>query len=260
MEDQSELNSFLKDLGVPEESILDKPLTITEPTNEDPEKDAPIKKVELDEDGYPKNRYGRRRRERDEEKDSQIRQLTERVQQLSETDKFKAEVGDDYRKLLEGIYGNVDENGNYDPKRDQATKNLIMAFDKMKESAKKEFIAENENRSSEETQAQKEADGEVDAFLDMAEEEGLDIENDSVRSGLVTLMERMSSKYKDGNIKEFADAEGVIEAFKEIQKRGGSSRARELADRSMTRSGESQPSKLPQNAIDRYMEENGLAW
>ena len=77
---------------------------------------------------------------------------------------------------------------------------------------------------------------------------------------LVTLMERMSKKYDDGNIKEFADSEAVIETYKELQKRGGSTRARELADRSMTRSGESQPSTLPQNAVERYMKENGLEW
>lgn len=255
----NEVNRFLKELaGEQPESILDKPLDLG--TDEEPEKEAPVRKVELDEDGYAKNRQGRRKRQHDEDLRNEISQLNERVKVLSEADKFKQETGDDYHELLKTIYGNADEKGNYDPKRDLATKNLIMAFDKMKESAKKEFIEAYESRSNEESKAEKEADKEVDEFLDIAEDEGLDIDDDATRSGLVTLMERMSKKYDDGNIKEFADSEAVVEAYKSLQKRGGSSRAKDLADRSMTRSGESQPSKLQENAIETYMRENGLEW
>ena len=128
----------------------------------------------------------------------------------------------------------------------------------MTEKAKQAALQELDSRGEQDNEAQKEADDEVDEFLESAEDEGLDISDENTRNGLITLMERMSRKYDDGNIKEFADSEAVIETFKELQKRQGSGRARELASRSMARSGESQPSKLPQNAIDRFMEENGL--
>jgi len=249
----AELDEFLKALE-PEQSIMDKPLV----TDEEPEKETPVRRVELDEDGYPKNRQGRRKRAKDDELRNEIQQLNERVRTLSEADKFKEDVGGDYKKLLEPIFGTAGDDGKYDPRRELATKNLIAAFEGMKESAKKEFLAERDSRSQEDLHEQQQADDEVDEFLDIAEDEGLNIEDENTRRGLITLMERMSKKYEDGNIKEFADAEGVVDAYKELQKRGGSSKAKELASRSMTRSGESQPSKLPQNAIERFMTENGL--
>ena len=256
----SEVGNFLKELaGEQPESILDKPLNLG--TDEEPEKETPVRKVELDEDGYPKNRQGRRKREKDEQRDSEIQQLNERVKVLSESEKFKEEVGDDYKKLLEPIFGTAGDDGKYDPRRELATKNLIAAFDMMKESSKKEVLSALESRNAEESNAQREADNEVDEMLDNVESDhGLDMSDNNVRSGFITLMEKMSPKYSDGNIKEFADPDAVAEAYMALQKSGGSSRAKELASRGMTRSGESQPSNLQQDAIERYMKENGLEW
>ena len=128
----------------------------------------------------------------------------------------------------------------------------------IKKQAKEEALKEIDSRGEQESEAQKEADNEVDGFLEAAEDEGLDIDDDNTRKGLLTLMERMSSKYNDGNVKEFADPEAVIETYKELQKRSGSGRAKDLASRSMTRGGESQPSQLEQSAVERFMAEHGL--
>ena len=251
----SEVGNFLKELaGEQPESILDKPLDLGTPADEEAEKPAPVKRYELDEDGYPKNRLGRRMRSQDEERANEIQQLNERVKQLSEVDRFKQEVGDDHLKKVEAIFGTDT------PEKLAATNLLKEALQGMTERAKAETLREIGQEREVETKAQREADNEVDEFLEMAREEGLNVDDDNVDAGLRTLMGRMSSKYPDGNIKEFADPEAVIETYKELQKRGGSSRARELADRSLTRSGESQPSTLPQNAIERYMKENGLEW
>jgi hypothetical protein len=179
-------------------------------------------------------------------------QLNERVKVLSEVSRFKEEVGDDDLKKVEAIFGTDT------PEKLAATNILKEALSGLTEKAKKETLRELDSRQEEESGAQKEADDEVDSFLDTAEDEGLDIEDENTRKGLITLMERMSSKYNDGNIKEFADPEAVIETYKELQKRSGSSKARELASRSMTRSGESQPSKLEQSAVERFMTEQGL--
>lgn len=250
----NEVSDFLKDLGGQEESILDKPLNL----GDEPEKEV---SNEVEEEAKSKNRAYRRLEKRYQQEREAGIAMAERIKVLSETDKFKADVGDDYKKLLEPIFGTADEKGVYDPKRELATKNLIAAFEGMKESAKKELLAEFQNRDSDQSNAQKEADSEVDEMLEQVEDDfGLDMSDDNVRSGFITLMEKMSPKYNDGNIKEFADPEAVAEAYVALQKRGGSNRAKELADRSMTRSGESQPSRLPQNAIDRFMEEAGLAW
>jgi hypothetical protein len=239
----AELDEFLKDLQ--SESIMDKPLNVSTESEEEPEK-------ETNEEEVRKNRYTRRREAEAQRLRDENIQLNERVKVLSEVGTFKEEVGDDDLKKVEAIFGTDT------PEKLAATNILKEALSGLTEKAKKETLRELDSRQEEETGAQKESDDEVDEFLNIAEDEGLDTEDDNTRKGLITLMERMSSKYNDGNIKEFADPEAVIETYKELQKRTGSSKARELASRSMTRSGESQPSKLPQNAIDRFMVENGM--
>ena len=172
---------------------------------------------------------------------------------MSEVGKFKEEVGDDELKKVEAIFGTDT------PEKLAATNILKEALSGLTEKAKRETLQEIQNREGEDTEAQKEADSEVDDFLDRVEEDyDLDMSDENVRKGYITLMEKMSPKYDDGNIKEFADPDAVAETYLALQKRGGSSKARELASRSMTQSGESQPSQLPQNAIDRFMQENGL--
>lgn len=235
------LDEFLK--GVEGKSIVDKSLV---PEETEPEKDN----AEIEE--RKKNRYTRRREAENQRLRDENFQLNERVKVLSEVGKFKEEVGDDDLKKLDAIFGT-------DTAEKLAATNILKeALSGLPEKAKQAALKEIDARGEQETEAQKEADSEVDEFLEKAADEGLDIDDDNVRGGLITLMERMSKKYPDGNVKEFADDDGVIDAYKELQKRSSSNKARELASRSMTRSGESQPSKLPQNAIDRFMEENGL--
>jgi hypothetical protein len=239
-----ELNSFLKDLGVPEESFLDKPLNVD---------DTPEKEEESKEEERFKNRYTRRREKEAQRLRDEVIQLNERVKVLSEVGKFKEEVGDDELKKVEAIFGTDT------PEKLAATNILKEALSGLTEKAKRETLQEIQNREGEDTEAQKEADEEVDDFLDRVEEDyDIDMSDENVRKGYITLMEKMSPKYDDGNIKEFADPDAVAETFLALQKRQGSSKARELASRSMTHSGESQSSKLPQNAIDRFMQENGL--
>ena len=234
----AELDSFLKDLGVPEESFLDKPLTGTEPEKE-----------EVKDDEVFKNRYTRRKEKEAARLRDEVIALNERVKVLSEVGKFREEVGDDALKKVEAIYGTDT------PEKLAATNLLKEALLNIKEDTLREI----DSRGERETEAQKEADSEVDDFLDRVEEDyNLDMSDDNVRKGYITLMEKMSSKYEDGNIKEFADPDAVAETYLALQKRQSSGRAQELASRSMTRSGESQSSKLPQNAIARFMEENGL--
>lgn len=239
----NEVSEFLKDLGVPEESILDKPLVI----GDTPAKDEESK----NEEERFKNRYTRRKEKEAQRLRDEVIQLNERVKVLSEVGKFREEVGGDAIKGIDAIYGTDT------PEKLAATNLLKEALLNIKEDTLKEI----DSRGEKETVAQKEADNEVDEFLDRVEEDyNIDMSDESTRRGYITLMEKMSSKYDDGNIKEFADPDAVAETYLALQKRQSSGKAQELASRSMTRSGESQPSALPQNAIDRFMQESGNAW
>lgn len=240
------LEEFLKGIETPEESLLNKPLIEEKDTPEEEE-------ISLETEQRLKNRLMRKKEKEADRLRDEVTQLNERVKVLSELGKFKEEVGDDTLKKVEAIYGT-------DTAEKLAATNLLKeALADIKRQAKEETMSALGARETEETEAQKEADSEVDEMLEQVEDEyGLDMSDDNVRNGYITLMEKMSRKYDDGNIKEFADPDAVADVYLTLQKRQGSTKAKELASRSMQRSGESQPSKLPQNAVDRFMEENGL--
>jgi len=246
----SELENFLSDVSKPE-SLLDKPLEVTAP---EPEK---VEDSEAEKEAKFKNRaYRRLEKKYQEEREAGIA-MAERIKVLSEVDKFKADVGEDHLKKVEAIFGTNT------PEKLAATNILKEALMGMSEKAKTDVLKEWESRQGNEAQEQKEADNEVDEILERVEDEyGLDMSDEDVRRGFITLMEKMSPKYDDGNIKEYADADAVAETLLEFQKKGTSdnSRAKELASRGISRSGESQPSKLEQSTVERFMKEQGLEW
>jgi hypothetical protein len=160
----------------------------------------------------------------------------------------------EYLKLLEPIYGNADAG------RVEATELLKKAFMGMKESAKKELLEELQSVKESESTEVREAEDEIESGLEDAEDEtGLDLsEGGADRQGYLTLVERLSKKDREGNIIEYPDFVTAAQLYERTKERPTSSRARDLASRSMTRSGQSQPSKIEQDATLRFLRENGI--
>lgn len=248
MAEQSEQQKFLEDLGVkPEVDVLEKPLMDESSPEEEAEKEGDMKL---------KNRRERRLDAKlQAERETNIA-LNSRLQTLSEVKTLRETTEEaDYLKRVERIYGNAT------PEAKEATELLKEALKGVHESAKREAMEESLNKFEadrlKETEAVKEEEKNLDSILDSLEEDyNVDMSDTAVRTGFLTMLEKLSPKDKEGNIIEYADAKEVYELYE--ARREKSSRAKELASRSMTRSGASQESKLEDDASVRFLKENGI--
>lgn len=245
MADQTQAE-FLKDLEInPTEDVLTESLVEGEPEKtETPEEDE--EKL--------RNRQARRLNERlQKEREANI-DLNARLQTITESQKLRQGTETaEYLKMLEPIYGNSE------PGKAEATELLKKAFEGMKESAKKEILEESEKQRQIEAQSQKKDDETLDELLISIEERfGVDLTDDTIaRKGYLSLLQKLSPKDREGVIIEYADPVSTYEIF-ESRKEKQNVRAKELANRSMTRGGQSQGSKLEDDASVRFLKENGI--
>jgi hypothetical protein len=239
---ESEQESFLKDLDIKTDTVLDTPLTEAEPEKESAEEDE----VKL------KNRRERRLVEKwQSERESSIA-LAARLEALTESQTLRkdADVAD-YLKKAEKIYGNATPEGR------EATELLMEALKGVEASAtQKAYEALSAEKENEDGAVRKE-ESTLDDTADYWEDEyGIDMSNEADRKGIFSLLERTSPKDRDGNIVEYADRDAVAELY--LSRKERSSRAKELASRSMTRSGQSQGSQLTTDSQERFLRENGI--
>lgn len=230
MEDENVLDDFEADFPKADDT--------TDPFAETTE--AP-KKDETDPEEVPEDRKNRRHRRLEEklnaEREANIA-LTERVKVLSEVDKFKRESGESGIDLSK-IYGSET------PEAREATRILQEAFKKTAQEAEQNALARFEAKQAEALKAQKEAEGFITQELEALEDEfNVDLTSNApaarkARSQVLALVEKMSPKDSDGNIKDYGDFSTAFEVYQERTKRD-SSRQKGVAARSMVRSGGSQ--------------------
>ncbi len=244
----NETEQFLKDTEIPKENILETPLN--------PETEVPEKETE-DAEMKAKNRRERRLMKHNQELREEAIALNARLQAISETkESVKGTEAYDFEKLVEKIYGNAT------PETAEATeimkKALRGAFERAKEEAKSETLAEWDSRQSNESQAVAEEESNLDEILENLEDEhGVDLsEGSDTRQGYLTLLEKLSPKDSEGNIIEYADPETTFEIFSSRQERTNN-RAKELASRSMVRGGTG-TSKIEQDSNERFLREAGI--
>lgn len=237
----SEQAEFLKDLDVEnKDDVFDKPLTEAEPEKEEPEEE---------DDKVAPNRYWRRMKQKvDQYKDETIA-LNERIKVLSEVNKFREDVGDDPLKEVEAIFGTDT------PEKLSATTILKKALSGMSESAVNKALEKIQEQREKESQAVRDEENAIEKGLERLEdEENADFSNPTERKAFLNLLEKLSPKDSDGNIKEYADFGATYEIFEKSKEK--STRAKELASRSMTHSGASKESKLEDDALSRFIREN----
>jgi hypothetical protein len=240
----SEQSDFLADVEVKPLEILEQPLDI--------EGTKSAEESEEDTEQKAKNRRERRLLERNQQLREEAIALNARLQGISEAQVTRTEEPAEYLKRASKIYGDAT------PEAKEATELLREALNGVKETAKQEAIEELERRNATESNAVKEEEKNLDEMLEMLEDDhGADFSNEDTRKGFLDLLEKLSPKDRDGNIKEYADPETTWEVY-ESRGRGSASRAKDLASRSMTRGGGSQDSKLQDDAITRYLKENGI--
>lgn len=247
----SEQTEFLKDLDIAGENVLDAPIT----GSSEPEKES-TESQEL----QLKNRRERRLAEKwQKERESNIA-LNARLEALSESQKIRETTEEaDYLKRVAKIYGDAT------PEAKEATELLKEALRGVHESARKEALTEaletfnkDKKERDDDSKAVEKEENEIEEGLERIEDEfNVDFSDQNTRKGFLTLLEKLSPKDRDGNIKEYADFITAYEVY-ESQKSKSSSRAKELASRSMTHGGASQESKLQDDATIRFLKENDI--
>jgi hypothetical protein len=250
----SELDNFLKDLeGAPTDDLLEKPLEVEEAKVE-PEK------VETEDEVKLKNRRERRLYEKFESRGKEVNALTEEVVKLRnivESQTVRQNSGDaEYLKKVERIFGDAS------PEAREATELLKGALQGVHDTARKEALDEALTRFEQDKRQEQEAvaneEKNLDEILDAVEEDhGIDMSDEAERKGFLGLLEKLSPKDKEGNIVEYADADATAELYKS-RKVAPSTRAKELAGRSMVHSGASGESKLQSDANERFLIEHGI--
>lgn len=246
----SELNNhqtqseFLKDLDINQtESVLDIPLTEAKPA-----------KVDAEEEGMKaKNRRERRLLEQNQRLREEAIIASTRLQTIQESQNLREGTTEaDYLKRIEKIYGTAT------PEAQEATELLKEALKGLHESVKQEVKHDVEESRGNEAQEIKREEQTLDSMIEDVEDEfDKDLSADD-RKGFFTLLEKLSSKDKDGNIIEYADPITTYEVFESLKKDRSNDRAKELAGRSMTRSGASAESKLEDDSMLRFLKENDI--
>ena len=237
----SEQSKFLKDLDIDKKDVLDTPLTEETPKEETPE-DAEFK---------AKNRRERRLAEQNQHLREEAIALNVRLETITESQKLRETEPAEYLKRIEKLYGNAT------PEAKEATELLKEALQGVEESAQKRALEAFEKERGNETEAVRHEEQNLNRILeDVEDDHNIDMSSDD-RKGFLTLLERLSPKDKDGNIIEYADPDATAELFLS-RKEKTLSRAKELASRSMTRGGASQPSKLEDDAAVRFLKENNI--
>jgi hypothetical protein len=246
----SETNEFLKDIRGNQEdafSYLNKPEVEIEASQED----------DIKEEGRWKgNRETRREAQKAQKYKEEAIALNARLQALSETKQAVKDIPEaDYLSKVERIYGNAT------PEAREATELLKEALRGVHNSAKAEALEEAVGRidadRNGESEAVKESEDEIDEGLEHLEDEyDADFSDSTTRNGFLTLLEKVSPKDRDGNIKEYADFDATYELYQSRQNKSAD-KAKELSSRSMTRGGNSGGSELQSEAVDSYARERG---
>lgn len=231
-------------------------------TKVEPNKEADIipAKDENNDDEPRKNRRHRRWEAQLSDKEKELIAREARLEALAEAG-IANKTGDVDERLLR-IYGNETPEGK------MASKLLQDALKDFSEKAKNEAIREIEERQRSAQREEQQFEKLIDDELDNIEDEfNVDITSNSpaarkARRELLEMVQSLSPKDEDGTITNYAD---FTETFKlyQLRKSGEKQdssidRRKEIANRSMDKSGNVDAAKAENDATLAYLRENGI--
>lgn len=177
--------------------------------------------------------------------------LAARLEALTEANKFKQETNaSEYERLAERIYGNQT------PEAIAATELLKSALKGVGEEATKNALEQFRKEQREATEAVKKEEKALEDMVEELEDEYNVTIDANTSKAFFARLERLSPKDKSGNVIDYADHRAVWEDMQTTKK--PDTRAKDLASRSMARSGSSSSENLQVNATERYLRENGI--
>lgn len=255
-EPQSEVDKFFETLPSEDKKEAD----VFDDKKEAESKPAEVveKPTEDEEDAPRKNRRERRMEQKyQQERESNIL-LAERLRAATELDNAKKENPDVDARLIE-IFG-TEETGK------KLAKHFSDLLSETRTSAREEALREIDQQASREKEEVSEAENLIDVGLESLEDAyDVDLtsntkEANARRRGFLELVEKMSPKDKDGTITDYADFNSVYEVFAEkTTEKIDNSRNKEIASRSMTRSGSQKSTERPITpGFDGWRKDYGL--
>lgn len=238
---KSEQEKFLEDTQAVEKvDVLEAPLE-EKPKEEDVEPEEAPKEV--------KNRRHRRLEEKLQAQREENIQLAERLKNIAEAKSTSAQ--EDWLKSVEKIYGTES------PEATAATELLKGALKAAKDEATRDALAQIRAERAEEAEAVKREEATLDSMVDDLEDEyGVNF-TPELEQAFFRQLQKVSPKDEDGNVTEYADHRAVFEEFQSRLKKP-ENRAKELAARSMTKSGSSPEFKAQSDAELQYLKEQGI--
>lgn len=153
--------------------------------------------------------------------------------------------------------------GNDTPEKLEVLKDLSNYFSTLKGEAKQDFIREMQEKEQQKVEADKKAQQELDNYFDEIEETySVDLSSNSapakaMRSQFIDYVRKIAPKDENGEVTGFPDLVASFEEFQEKNKRPAATRAKELANRGMTRSSDTSTG-VPQGRswkdVDRFFD------
>jgi len=154
--------------------------------------------------------------------------------------------------------------GNDTPEKVNALNALKNSLSSLDQRASQKAIEKLEEIRNQESQADKEAEEELNSAFESIEETfGVDITSKNptaikTRQEFVSFVEKIAPKDRNGDIVDYPDMQSAWETFSEIKKSTATpSRAKELASRSMSRSAETTTTpqkRIGWNEVDEFMD------
>ena len=238
---------FLKDLE-PEQNVgaLDQPI---ETEGEQP-KEGEVKEETAEEKS---NRRERRLQSKlQAERESSIA-LAARLEALTEANQARGDNSEDaYLKAVEKIYGTLT------PEAVEATELLKKALVDVKNASRDEALAMFREEQRKEREAVVTEDKTLDSMVEELEDEfGVTIDPQTEKS-FFQLLEKMSPKDSEGNVIAYADHYAVWDELQSRKPQPKVNRAKDLASRSMVRTGSSPQGTVEAEASERWLRENGI--
>lgn len=230
--------------------------------SEKPKVEAEVPAKDTEEEEGRKNRRHRRLEEQlTKERESNIA-LSERIKALSESQDFarefiKKDRDEDLDPDLIRVFGET-------PEGREIARIMEKKMESMTVKAKREALEEFQEQRKKEDSEVKQYESLIDSQIEAIEDEyNVDLTSTNptakkARKEFLDMIVKLSPKDEEGNITNYADFSSTFEVYQSTIEKPNASRNKELASRSMQKSGQADTAQLEDDATRNYLKSIGI--
>lgn len=249
-EDRSEMEKFLEQIPnehTPFEQLFEEAKSETLP--------------EKDETGDEVPESVKNRRHRRLEQQLQ-REREEKIQLKAELDaRAKYETRPDHSQSIDNRY--IEMYGDTEEGRRAAKIHASLIEDSQKQAEDRAYARFQQEVTATKAEEQRQIQLLDDVAVRLEDEHGIDLTSNApaarkANRDYFSLLEKMSPKDSQGNVSEFADFEAVFEIFQTQRAKPENTRQKDIADRSMVKSGPVSLAKVETDESEAWLRRNGI--